>query len=32
VVGDPGVIVGPLAEINGAAVDVVTPEGTEVAA
>ena len=32
VVGDPGVIAEPLAEINGAPVEVVTTDGTEVAA
>ena len=32
VVGDSGVIAEPLAEINGAPVEVVTPEGAEVAA
>jgi predicted Zn-dependent peptidase len=32
VVGDPGVIGEPLAEIHGAPVEVVTPEGAEVAA
>jgi hypothetical protein len=32
VVGDPAVVVTPLADIHGAAVDIVTPDGTEVAA
>jgi zinc protease len=32
VVGDPAVIAGPLAEIHGAPVEVVTPDGTEIAA
>ena len=32
VVGDPGVIVTPLAEIHGASVEVVTPDGVEIAA
>jgi zinc protease len=32
VVGDPGVIAEPLAEIHGAPVEVVTPDGVEVAA
>ena len=32
VVGDPGVIVAPLSEIHGASVEIVTPDGTEVAA
>jgi zinc protease len=32
VVGDPGVIVTPLSEIHGASVEIVTPDGTAVAA
>ena len=32
VVGDPGVIVTPLSEIHGASVEIVTADGTEVAA
>jgi zinc protease len=32
VVGDPGVIAMPLAEIHGTSVEIVTPDGTEVAA
>ena len=32
VVGDPGVIVTPLSEIHGASVEIVMPDGTEVAA
>jgi hypothetical protein len=32
VVGDPTVIATPLAEIHGAPVETVTPDGTEVAA
>jgi len=32
VVGDPGVIATPLSEIHGASVEIVTPDGTEVAA
>ena len=32
VVGDPGVIATPLAELQGAPVEIVTPDGAEVAA